>query len=91
MTYKNAKTLLSKNIEVMTLEQVQKHKVRLLDAWRHSKAQYGFKEAVKNGFYKMVASESANGYTPTDMWLTHQLNYAIDKAEERERQFLCMG
>lgn len=88
MTYKNAKMLLSKNIDVMTLEQVQKHKVKLLDAWRHSKAQYGFTEAVKNGFYKMVASESASGYTPFDMWLTHQLNFAIDKAEERERQLL---
>ena len=86
MTYKNAKTLLSKNIEVMTLERVQKHKVRLIDAWRQSKAQYGVEEAVKNGFYKMLASESASGYTPTDIRLTHQLNYAIDKAEERERQ-----
>ena len=91
MTYKNAKTLLSKDIDIMALEQVQKHKVRLLDAWRHSKAQYGFEEAVKNGFYKVVASESASGYTPTDMWLTYQLEYVLDKAEERERQLLCMG
>lgn len=72
----------------MTLEQIQKHKVKLIDAWRHSKADYGFIEAVKNGFYKEVASESASGYSPTDIWLTHQLNYAIDKAVERENQLL---
>ena len=52
MNYQTAMRLTTLDINSMTLEQVQRHKVRLLDAWRESRAQYGFEQAVVNGFYK---------------------------------------
>ena len=88
MKYAQAKRLLTKNIDNMTLEQLQKHKVALIDAWRHSKAEYGFTEAIKNGFYKVVASEYSSGYTPRDIWLTQNLLTRLEETEKREKVIL---
>ena len=88
MTYSSARQLLSKNIEAMTLEQVQKHKVRLIDAWRHSKGDYGMALAVKERFFIEVVDSGASGYTPRDIWLTHQLAARMDQAEAHERKLL---
>lgn len=68
----------------MTLEQVQRHKVRLLDAWRESRARYGFEQAVRDGFYKIVVDSAAEGFVPRDMWLTDRINYCLDQATARE-------
>lgn len=84
MTYNQAKNLLTKNIENMTLEQLQKHKIALLDAWRHSEGFFGEVTAVKNGFYLVLASESAKGYTPRDIWLTTKLKARYYETEKRE-------
>ena len=89
MTIKTARALLRKPIENMTLEELQRHKVRLLDAWRESKASYGFERAVRDGFYKIVADPGASGYVPTDLWLTHQLNYRCDEIIAKEHEILC--
>lgn len=88
MTYKQAQNLLTKNIEIMTLEQLQKHKIALLDAWRHSEGFFGMTEAVKNGFYLVLASESAEGYTPRDIWLTTRLKAIYYETEKREMDIL---
>lgn len=64
MKIAKARELSRLNIGEMNLEQVQKHKVRLLDAWRESKAFYGFEQAVRDGFYKVVVDSAASGYFP---------------------------
>lgn len=85
-----ARQLLAVDITALTLEQLQRHKVKLLDAWRESKGDYGMKQAVEDGFFKVIGSESASGYSPTDIWLTHSLNQRIDDVLAREA-FLIGG
>ena len=46
MKYQTARELTMLDIDSMTLKQIQRHKVRLLDAWRESRAEYGFLQAV---------------------------------------------
>lgn len=75
-------------IEDMSLEELQKHKVRLIDAWRESRAQYGFTQAVNDGFYKVIINEYSTGYTPADMWLTKNLEARMDEAFAREAELL---
>ena len=74
----------------MTIEQVQRHKVRLLDAWRESRAQYGFEQAVIDGFYRVVVDCAAQGYTPRDMWLTDRINHCLEEATAREAYLLSL-
>lgn len=78
------------DVNSMTLEQVQRHKVRLLDAWRESRAQYGFAQAVKDGFYRIVVDSGAEGFVPRDMWLTDRINHCLDKAAAREAYLLSL-
>ena len=90
MRYQTARNLTTLDISNMTLEQVQRHKVRLLDAWRESRAQYGFAQAVKDGFYRMVVDSAAQGFVPRDMWLTDRLNHCLDQASAREVYLLSL-
>lgn len=90
MRYQTARNLTTLDISSMTLEQVQRHKVRLLDAWRESRAQYGFAQAVKDGFYRMVVNSAAQGFVPRDMWLTDRLNHCLDQASAREAYLLSL-
>lgn len=90
MKYQTAKKLTALDIDEMTLEQVQRHKVRLLDACRESRAQYGFEQAVNDGFYRVVVDSVAQGFVPRDMWLTDRLNYCLDAAESHEKYLLGM-
>lgn len=91
MKIAKARVLSRLNIDEMSLEQVQKHKVRLLDAWRESKAFYGFEQAVRDGFYKVVVDSAASGYFPADMWLTKTLRERIDQADAREKYLFEQG
>lgn len=86
MKHSEARNLLRKDIKAMTLEQVQRHRVRLIDAWRHSKAEYGFEVAVKEGFYLIVADPGASGFSPRDIWLTHQLLSRLEETEAYEQK-----
>lgn len=90
MRYQTAKQLTTLDISNMTLEQVQRHRVRLLDAWRESRAQYGFTQAVKDGFYKIVVDSATEGFVPRDMWLTHRINHCLDQAAARETYLLSL-
>ena len=90
MRYQTARNLTTLDIDSMTLEQVQRHKVRLLDAWRESRAQYGFAQAVKDGFYRMVVDSAAEGFVPRDMWLTDRINHCLDQAAARETYLLSL-
>lgn len=88
MKYQTAKRLTTLDISTMNLMQVQRHKVRLIDAWRESCAQYGFAQAVRDGFYRVVVDSGAQGFVPRDMWLTNRLNYCLDVATNREKELL---
>ena len=88
MKYATAKSLIRENIEIMSLEQLQKHRVRLIDAWRESKASYGMAQAVMNGFYVRVLCHQADGYAPKDKFLTSNLSFAIDNVIDREQMLL---
>ena len=90
MKYQTARQLTTLEVSNMTLEQVQRHRVRLLDAWRESRAQYGFAQAVKDGFYKIVVDSAAEGFVPRDMWLTHRINCCLDQAAAREAYLLSL-
>lgn len=90
MRYQTARNLTTLDINSMTLEQVQHHKVRLLDAWRESRAQYGFAQAVKDGFYRMIVDSAAQGFVPRDMWLTDRINHCLDQATAREAYLLSL-
>jgi hypothetical protein len=89
MTADTARRLMCKDINSMTLEKLQRHKIRLLDAWRESTGEYyGFEQAVRDGFMAEILSESAQGYTPKDMWLTHRLNFAYEQCCLKEKELL---
>lgn len=81
MRIEKAREILRRNFEEMSLEQLQKHYVDVIDAWRCSKADYGFSEAVKNGFYKIIVDNEAQGFSPADIWLTSQLAYRLTEIE----------
>lgn len=91
MKYEQAKRLLSVDIGALPLEKVQKHKVKLIDAWRESMAEYGMPQAVRDGFYIRVLCDQATGYAPRDIFLTHNLLDAFQMAAEREAKILGEG
>ena len=89
MTAAAAKRLLREDIATMPLKKLQRHKVRLLDAWRESTGEtYGMAQAVRDGFMVEIGSEAATGYSPKDIWLTHNLKTAYEEACEREKILL---
>lgn len=88
MTIQKAQKLLTLNYFALSLKQLQKHKIDLIDAWRHSRAEYGMDTAVKEGFYCSVASESAAGFVPVDLWLTQNLFTRYNEVFAQEQKLL---
>lgn len=88
MNIQAARNLLAKRIEDMSLEQIQRHKVRLVDAWRESRGDFGFDQAVRDGFFKVLVSESASGYAPADFWLMRNLGTKLDEVIAKEAEML---
>ena len=69
----------------MTIEQLQRYKVKVIDAWRESRAAYGIAQAVRDGFY-LQTGEDASEYTPKDLWLTQNLTRRLDAIDRREHE-----
>ncbi len=69
----------------MTIEQLQRYKVKVIDAWRESRADYGIAQAVRDGFY-LQTGEDASEYTPKDLWLTQNLARRLDAIDRREHE-----
>mgnify|MGYP000522480346 FL=1 len=88
MKYQKAKELLKMDISQMTLEELQKYKIKLLDAWRESRAEYGYRQAVENGYYKVISHDPADGFSPKDLWLTANLQNRYDEASGKENKLL---
>ncbi len=87
MTYSTAKKLLSVNIDSLSLEELQKYKVKIIDALREASAEYGYSQACKNGFFIPIVSESVSGYTPKDKFLFENLNLVFQKVYALEQTF----
>lgn len=87
MKIAQARKLLTEDIGRMTLEQLQRHRVKLTDAWRESRAEYGMGQAAMDGFYRQTG-EDVTEYTPTDLWLTQNLSHRLDETIERELELL---
>lgn len=87
MKIAQARKLLTEDIGRMTLEQLQRYRVKLTDAWRESRAEYGMGRAAKDGFYRQTG-EDVTEYTPTDLWLTQNLSHRLDETIERELELL---
>lgn len=88
MKIHRARQLLSKDITQMTLEQLQIHKVHIIDAWRESRAEHGYEQAVRDGYYKVIACEYASGFSPSDIWLTKNLETRLDEIMVLEMEML---
>lgn len=87
MKIAQARRLIAEDIETMTLENLQKYKVKVIDAWRESRADYGIAQAVRDGFY-LQTGENASEHTPKDLWLTQNLAKRLDAIDLRERELL---
>ena len=63
MNLKKAQNLLQIDIDTLSLEQLQKHNVNLLDAWRYANGEYGY----HNDFFMHVPELRA--FVPADKWI----------------------
>lgn len=63
MNLKKAQNLLRVDIETLSLEELQRHNVALLTAWRYADGQYGY----QNDFFVYVPELKA--FVPADKWL----------------------
>ncbi len=88
MKFKMAKELTRIDINTLSLEQLQKHKVKALDALRESNAEYGMQQAIMDGYYICVVDSAASGYSPRDMFLTTNLSYIYGECVKREQKLL---
>ena len=87
MKIAQARKLVAENVATMTLEQLQRYRVKVIDAWRESRADYGIAQAVRDGFY-LQTGENASEHTPKDLWLTQNLVKKLDAIDLRERELL---
>lgn len=83
MTFKKAKDIMRKNIDIMSIEDLQKHHVALIDIYQMASGRYGY----NNEFFKAMFDDAAEGYTPRDMFMITNLNYLLDKVEEKLNKF----
>ncbi len=88
MKFKTAKELTRIDINTLSLEQLQKHKVKVHDAMLQSEAFWGMGQAIMDGYYIGVVDSAASGYSPRDMFLTTNLSYIYGECVKRERELL---
>lgn len=85
MKIQTARRILAADIHSMSLEQLQTHCVKLIDAARESEAAYGFETAIRDGFYKAFAQPGYKpGFVPADLWLSYNLWERLGEARTLE-------
>ena len=72
MTYAKAKELLSVDVSTLNETETQKYKVRIIDAWRYARGDYGY----NNDFFVWVGELRA--FTPRDYWLLKNIETRMD-------------
>jgi len=96
MKFATAKRLLREDIEKMDLLTLQKHKVRLLDAWRFADINVceawqpnGKLDGVVNGFFvELICDGVEPTFVPRDWWLAKNLKTTYERCVEIEKQIL---
>ena len=73
MTFQKAKSLLQIDIKTLSDEELQKHKVQVLDAWRYAKGEHGF----NNDFFLPVPELKA--FVPKDYWLLKNIEHRLNE------------
>lgn len=90
MKRSKAEELLRKPIDRMGLEELQAHKVKLVDAWRESRAEHGMEQALRDGYYAVVFDGFVDPFpAPVNIWLTKNLEYRMDEVYAREEELLA--
>ena len=72
MTYAKAKELLSVDVSNLNETEAQKYKVRIIDAWRYARGDYGY----NNDFFVWVGELRA--FAPRDYWLLKNIETRMD-------------
>lgn len=65
----------------MSVTDLQKHRVNILDAWRESRAEYGIPQAIRDGFLISIPEMGVDAVVPVDYWLTHNLSKRLDEID----------
>lgn len=73
MKFKKAKELLQEDFTKMNCEELQEYKVKIIDAWRYARGDYGY----NNDFFVYVGELKA--YTPRDFWLLKNIENRMDE------------
>ena len=87
MTFNRALALIHTKTDNMGLSQLQEHKKALISAWYESKAEYGFKRAVENGFYTSIQTDATIGYAPRSTFLTRKIEICVVQTEKNIKAF----
>lgn len=84
MTLKQAQSLIAEVIDDMSLEELQKYRVQLLDAIRYSNGEFGDEESYRNGFYVPYQNAGGSlGFVPKDKFLTTNLRNRLNDVEKK--------
>jgi hypothetical protein len=84
---KKAVELTRIDITALTLEQLQRHRVKLVSALYEARGDFGIVQAVKDGYMLPVASESASGFVPKYLYLNINLGFALDCTVALEKKY----
>ncbi len=79
MTRIQAENLLKTDFKNLSYENFLKYRVKVIDALRESEAEYGYEQAVKDGYYVLVGDAGAKGFSPKNIWLTHELSQRMNE------------
>lgn len=87
-TISKARRVALQNFKELTDNKLQKDIVILRDFDRYMNDTHYFKDILlEGGYFNGVASSSASGLVPVDMWLHTNIKYALDEAlEEKQRR-----
>lgn len=84
MKRQTAENLLRENMDEMSLDQLQRYMVKVIDAWRQSQADEGMEQAIRDGYYCIVYDSYIKPFAaPVNIWLTQNLSYRKDEVYER--------
>lgn len=84
-----AEALLKTDFRTLSYEEFLKYRVKIVDALRESEAEYGYEQAVADGYYVFVGDAGAVGFSPKNIWLTHELSQRLNELSVIYEKILC--
>ena len=73
MTFNKAQSLLRIDFKTLSPDDLHKHTISLLDAWRYAKGDYGY----NNDFF--VCCPEVKAYIPRDKWLLKNIDNRLNE------------